>query len=190
MKGVRSFHFNRWIIFFFSTLLSISLFIYWDLIIIAKIIGVITTCVLVIVIRYWLHLIKKKSPSNPRVHLNSNDRYELSKYIIWYGSLKPGNQKIIEHRIGVILSSITINTSCSLNQNQFSDRFSSILISLFLFLDTNVNPSELIMIHEVRVQLEKCAEDKIYLINNNPNEILDIINTYSMSEVLNRLAAF
>ena len=74
------FRFAPWLLGFFVALVAIPFLIYLQLFLVAKILGITVTVTLVVVLRIWLHQLKKQGPGE-RYSLTSNDVFELHSLV-------------------------------------------------------------------------------------------------------------
>ena len=98
----KSFGFIPWLVFFFVALVSIPFFIWFDFLGIAKFVGIAVTVILVVVLRIWLYRLGKLGKA-PRVSLNSNDVYELNRFMPALAALPITEQRAFQHRLCRIL---------------------------------------------------------------------------------------
>ena len=106
--NLKSFGFIPWLIFFFVALVSIPVFIWFDFLWIAKLLGISVTVTLVVVLRIWLYRLGKLGKS-PRVSLNANEVYDLNRFIPALASLPGSEQRAFQHRIGLVMSKVTVS---------------------------------------------------------------------------------
>lgn len=102
-----SFGFRSWLIVFFIALVTIPIFLYNELWLVAKLTGIAVTVTLVIVLRIWLFRLKKQHTTS-RIELTSNDVFELKGFLPAYQSLTLADQKAFQHRLGLLMASVSI----------------------------------------------------------------------------------
>ena len=102
-----SFGFRSWLIVFFIALVTIPIFLYNELWLVAKLTGIGVTVTLVIVLRIWLFRLKKQHTTS-RIELTSNDVFELKGFLPAYQSLTLADQKAFQHRLGLLMASVSI----------------------------------------------------------------------------------
>lgn len=130
--NLKSFGFIPWLIFFFIALVSIPFFIWFDFLGIAKLIGIAVTVSLVMVLRIWLYRLGKLGKPS-RVSLNANDVYELNRFMPILASLPIAEQRAFHHRIGLIMSKVTVNQMDTFTEAQISPKSLAMLgASIFI----------------------------------------------------------
>ncbi len=97
-------YFFGWITALFVLIFSVPLFIYSDLIILAKLSGVLSILVLLVALSFWKQVSRKRNKIKDRVVLTVNEVYWIDKHIFWFKLLSREEQKIIKNRIGIFLS--------------------------------------------------------------------------------------
>ena len=102
-----AFGFRNWLIGFFIALVTIPVLLYFELWVLAKLLGIAVTVTLVIVLRIWLFKLKKQHNTN-RIELNSTDIFELRGFLPAYQSLTVADQKAFRHRLGMLMTSVNI----------------------------------------------------------------------------------
>lgn len=117
----KSFGFIPWLVFFFVALVSIPFFIWFDFLGIAKFVGIAVTVSLVIVLRIWLYRLGKLGKPS-RVSLNANDVYELNRFMPTLAVLPIAEQRAFQHRIGLIMSRVTVNQLAAVSEAQISPK--------------------------------------------------------------------
>jgi hypothetical protein len=128
----KSFGFIPWLVFFFVALVSIPFFIWFDFLGIAKFVGIAVTLSLVVVLRIWLYRLGKLGKA-PRVSLNANDVYELNRIVPALAALPLPEQRAFQHRIGLIMSHITVQHEASVSSINTSPKVLAMVgASLFL----------------------------------------------------------
>ena len=98
--------YSVWLVAFLIALLAIPLLVYSHQIVLAKFMGIGVTVTLVIVLRIWLY--RLKTGSVQRYGFTTNDLYELGLLVPAYNRLSPATQKHFQHRIGLIMGSLTV----------------------------------------------------------------------------------
>ena len=121
-----------WLIFFFIALVSIPICIGFDLLSLAKFIGFAVTASLVVVLRIWLHRLGKLGKPS-RVALNSNDLFELKRIIPALKDIPSSDQIAFQHRIGLLMSQVTVQQDASLGTLDASPKYLA-MVGATLFL--------------------------------------------------------
>ncbi|NBV08097.1 MAG: hypothetical protein EBS09_03190 [Flavobacteriia bacterium] len=140
-----SFRFVPWLIFFFSALISIPVFILLDLVVIAKCVGILTTVILAVMIRFWLHLLRHRNNPKQRIALNQNDTFEILRMMPCFGEFSVSEKKDLLHRVGITLSTMEISDPGSYAQGKISSRNLAIAIGITTCFETtlkDVNSSQ------------------------------------------------
>ena len=108
MKSLRtttfSYYFFGWITILFVLIFSVPLLIYSDLIILAKLSGVLSILVLLVALSFWKQVSRKRNKIKDRVVLTVNELYWIDKHIFWFKLLSREEQTIIKNRIGIFLA--------------------------------------------------------------------------------------
>lgn len=97
-----------WVLLFFVLLSSIPILLYNSGVASAKIVGFIIVIAIVAALWYWRYEIRKNSPRNERIKLNTNDVYWLDKNIPFFNQLSKQDRKIFLDRLGIFLADIQI----------------------------------------------------------------------------------
>lgn len=105
---MKNYSYLLWTLLFLVLLGSIPILLYNNGVGTAKIVGFIALIATVTALWYWRYEIRKKSPRNERIKLNTNDVYWLEKSIPFYAKLSKKDRKIFLDRIGIFLADIQI----------------------------------------------------------------------------------
>ena len=169
----KSFGFIPWLVFFFVALVSIPFFIWFDFLVIAKFVGIAVTVSLVMVLRIWLYRLGKLGKPS-RISLNANDVYELNRFMPTLAALPIAEQRAFHHRIGLIMSKVTVN-------------------QLDVFTEAQISPKSLAMLGAcifILMGLES-KESLTFVLSANDNlEIRDNELTTSFEEAKKALQSF
>lgn len=130
--SAKSFGLVPWLSFFFVALVSIPVCISFDWFALAKFIGFAVTVSLVVVLRIWLHRLGKLGKPS-RVALNSNDLFDLKRIIPALKDMPPSDQIAFQHRIGLLMSQVTVQQDASLGALDASPKYLA-MIGATLFL--------------------------------------------------------
>ena len=180
----KSFGFIPWLVFFFVALVSIPFFIWFDFLGIAKFVGIAVTVSLVIVLRIWLYRLGKLGKPS-RVSLNANDVYELNRIVPALAALPLPEQRAFQHRIGLIMSYITVQHEASVSSINTSPKVLA-MVGASLFLMNGL---------ESRKELTfLLSEDTTLQLSDNQLSIsleaaLDVLSSFSTEKILLALAA-
>lgn len=145
----KGFRFTPWLVVFFVALVAIPCLIYLELYLIAKIVGITITVTLVVVLRVWLHQLKKQGPSE-RYALTANDVYELRHLIPAFKELSVEDQKALQHRIGLFMGVLLIQNPNDLPV-QLSSKNLAICGALFAFMQLD-STKEIVWIIQERAR--------------------------------------
>jgi hypothetical protein len=131
-----SYYFFGWITTLFTLVFSVPLFIYNDLIILAKLCGILSIVVLLIALVFWKQVSRKRNKIKNRVVLTVNELYWIDKNVVWFKLLTREEQKIIENRIGIFLAYVKIEV-------KDNDKNQLLYLALFdvLFFWEEIQPS-------------------------------------------------
>lgn len=97
-----------WTLLFLLLLGSIPIILYNRGVDTARIIGFAVLISIVIALWYWRFEVRKKSPRNERVKLNTNDKFWIERHISFYDKLSKKDKKIFIDRVGIFLADIQI----------------------------------------------------------------------------------
>ena len=103
---IKNYRFPFWLAVFSLLLISIPVFIFSGAFIWAKVSGVILVCSLLIALKYWFAVAKNRNHIVPRVVLNKNDLFDLSRDFKTFSSFSEESKDVIIHRIGILLSKV------------------------------------------------------------------------------------
>jgi hypothetical protein len=111
-----SYRFPLWLTVIFLTLFSVPLFVLMNLILLAKIFGLVSLLVVIIALRVWLRITRLNSNREDRVILNRNVIFDLERNYPFLINLKSNQKKELYHRTGLILAEARF-----ISGNQFLD---------------------------------------------------------------------
>lgn len=180
----KSFGFIPWLVFFFVTLVSIPFFIWFDFLGLAKFVGIAVTVSLVIVLRIWLYRLGKLGKA-PRVSLNANDVYELNRFMPTLAALPLVEQRAFHHRIGLIMSRVTVNQLAAVSEAQISPK-SLAMLGAALFIMNGLETQQdftFLLSENTTVQIK---ENQLSV---SLEGALDLLKTYSTEQILHAIAA-
>ena len=130
---IKNYRFPVWITVFLCLLAAIPVFIVSDLVFLAKICGVLLVVSILIAMNYWFAVAKNRNNIVPRVVLNKNDLFDLSRDFKSFSSMNQEEKTVTLNRIGLLLSRAKF-----INQDyKLLDRRQSIQLA-FLYLVENV----------------------------------------------------
>jgi len=99
-----SYRFPFWLAVIFLCLITVPVSVMTGNISLAKIAGVLTTILLVIAIRFWFSVAKKRNNKIDRIVLNTNDHFDLVRYFPFLKSWNKFDLTVLKDRIGIVLS--------------------------------------------------------------------------------------
>lgn len=105
---MKKYSYLLWILLFLILLASIPVLLKNNGVNTAKIVGFLVVVAIITALWYWRYEIRKKSPRNERIKLNTNDVYWLEKNISFFAKLPKKDRKIFLDRIGIFLADIQI----------------------------------------------------------------------------------
>lgn len=130
----QSFNFRFWLILLAFFLGAIPLLVHFEQIITAKICGALVTVFFVVLVRYWLSILKSQNKTRNRVVFNANDAFELNAHYKWYVSLSKNQQNIILNRVGVTLGNLVVEESYAQSKLVHSKKFMALNMALYIWL--------------------------------------------------------
>jgi hypothetical protein len=178
----KGFRFTAWLIGFFVALVAIPCLIYLDLFLVAKILGITVTVTLVVVLRIWLHQLKKRG-SAERYSLTSNDIFELHSLVPAFKELPTSDQLALQHRIGLIMGTLLIHNPDNVPID-LSPKNLAICGAFYAFMKLD-SPKEVVWF--IRQKAQRSVEGKyLYL---GTEELQDYLRNMSSAELQSRLSA-
>jgi hypothetical protein len=102
------YRFPFWIAVFFCLLSLVPFGILINVIIIAKVAGILATILLIIAIRFWFSVAKNRNNKIDRIVLNTNDVYTLIQLFPILKHWKNSDMQILKDRIGIILANYSL----------------------------------------------------------------------------------
>lgn len=178
----KGFRFTPWLLGFFMALLAIPCLIHFNLFLLAKVLGITVTVTLVVVLRIWLHQLKKRGPAE-RYSLTSNDVFELHSFVPAFKELPATDQLNLQHRIGLIMGSLLIHNPDNL-PIELSPKDLAICGAFYAFMKLE-SPKEVVWF--IRQKAERSVDGKyLYL---GTEELQDYLRKISSEELQSRLAA-
>lgn len=101
------YRFPLWLTIFFLLLILIPILIFFDYLILAKIIGISCLILIIIALRIWLRISRINSEKVERVVLNKNQVFDLHRKYSFLKSLNNSDREILFHRTGLVLAEVT-----------------------------------------------------------------------------------
>lgn len=105
---MKKYSYLLWTLLFLVLLASIPILLYNNGVGVAKIVGFIVIVAIISALWYWRYEVRRKSPRNERIKLNTNDLFWLERNISFYAQLSKVDRKIFLDRIGIFLADIRI----------------------------------------------------------------------------------
>jgi len=178
----KGFRFTPWLIGFFVALVAIPCLIYLNQILVAKILGIMVTLTLVVVLRIWLHQLKKRGPAE-RYSLTSNDVFELHSLVPAFKELTASDQLALQHRIGLIMGTLLIHNPDNLPV-ELSPKNLAICGAFYALMKLD-SPNEVVWF--IRQKAQRSVDGKyLYL---GTEELQDYLRNISPQELQSRLSA-
>jgi hypothetical protein len=134
-KKTLNYRFPIWLTVIFFTLFSIPVLVYFDLLTLAKIFGVVTVVLTSIALRFWMSVAKLKTESVSRVPITKNDIFDLKRIFPYFNQLSSNEQIELQDKIALTLARFRFI-------NEFGEHYSklnSIQIALFIVLTDSIN---------------------------------------------------
>ena len=108
VKSSSKFHFQFWVIFFFVSLVLVSVLLSFHQVVIAKILGVLIVLSISILVRVWLKKVSRVKQRPDSIHIGINEQFWLKEHSEFYRSASVSDRKTIETRVGLFLTKISI----------------------------------------------------------------------------------
>ncbi|MFM7664400.1 MAG: hypothetical protein ACKO68_07715 [Bacteroidota bacterium] len=178
----KGFRFIPWLISFFVALVAIPCLIYLNQFLVAKILGITVTVTLVVVLRIWLHQLKKRG-SAERYSLTSNDIFELHSLVPAFKELPTSDQLALQHRIGLIMGTLLIHNPDDLPV-ELSPKNLAICGSFYAFMNLQ-SPREVVWF--IRQKAQRSVDSKYFYLG--AEELRDYLKNLSAEELQSRLSA-
>lgn len=102
------YRFPFWIAVFFCLLILVPIGILLNVIIVAKVAGILATILLIIAIRFWFSVAKNRNKKIDRIILNTNDVYTLMQLFPTLKHWSKSDMHILKDRIGIILANYSL----------------------------------------------------------------------------------
>ena len=102
------YRFPFWIAVFFCLLSLVPFGILINVIIVAKVAGILSTILLIIAIRFWFSVAKNRNNKIDRIILNTNDVFTLIQLFPMLKHWTNSDMQILKDRIGIILANYSL----------------------------------------------------------------------------------
>ena len=130
------YRFPFWIAVFFCLLILVPIGIMLNVIIVAKVAGILATILLITAIRFWFSVAKNRNKKIDRIILNTNDIFTLMQLFPIFKHWSKSDMHILKDRIGIILANyslvVIINDQPILMTKKEALRFAVFLVFLSL----------------------------------------------------------
>ncbi len=134
-KKTLNYRFPIWLTVIFFTLFSIPVLVYFDLLTLAKIFGVVTVVLTSIALRFWMNVAKHKTETVSRVPITKNDIFDLKRIFPYFNQLSSNEQIELQDKIALTLARFRfVNES-----GEHYSKLNSIQIALFIVLTDSIN---------------------------------------------------
>lgn len=178
----KGFRFTPWLLGFFISLVAIPCLIYLNQFFVAKILGITVTVTLVVVLRIWLHQLKKQGPAE-RYSLTTNDVFELQTLVPAFKALPSADQLALQHRIGLVMGTLIVHNPDNL-PIELSPKNLAICGAFYAFMKME-SPKEVVWF--IRQNAQRTVDGKyLYL---GTDELEDFLRKLSVEELQSRLSA-
>ena len=104
LNEIKNYRFPVWITVFLCLLSAIPICIVFDLVVLAKICGVLLVVSILFAMKYWFAVAKNRNNIVPRVVLNKNDLFDLSRDFNSFSAMNQEDQTVTLNRIGLLLA--------------------------------------------------------------------------------------
>ena len=173
LNEIINYRFPLWITVFLCLLSAIPICIVFDLVVVAKICGVILVVSILFAMKYWFAVSKNRNNIVPRVVLNKNDLFDLSRDFKSFSDLNEEDQRVVLNRIGLLLARAKF-----VNQDhELLERRESIQISYLYIIEHWTDEF-------------KVSGDWIFLLTNTVNDSSQYKFSISISELHNKVANY
>lgn len=108
VKSSSKFHFQYWVIFFFVSLVLVSVLLTFHQVVIAKILGVVIVLTISILVRVWLKKVSRVKQRPDSIHIGINEQFWLKENSEFFRLASISDGKTIETRVGLFLTKISI----------------------------------------------------------------------------------
>jgi hypothetical protein len=132
-----NYRFPLWLTVIFFTLFSIPLFVFFGLLTLAKISGVLTVVLTSIALRYWMRIAKMKSENISRVPITKNDVFDLKRKFPFFNQLSSSKQIEMQDQIGLVLARFRFIDE----SGEHYSKLNSIQIAIYIVLSNPLNLS-------------------------------------------------
>lgn len=134
-KKTLNYRFPIWLTVIFFTLFSIPVLVYFDLLTLAKISGVVTVVLTSIALRFWMSVAKHKTESVSRVPITKNDIFDLKRIFPYFNQLSSNEQIELQDKIALTLARFRFINELG----EHYSKLNSIQIALFIVLTDSIN---------------------------------------------------
>ena len=108
VQSSSKFHFKFWIIFFFVSLVLVSVLLSLHQVLIAKLLGFLIVLSISIMVRVWLRKVSKVKERPDSIYVGINEQFWLKEHSEFYRTSSASDRKIIETRIGLFLTKLSV----------------------------------------------------------------------------------
>lgn len=168
-KNSINYRFPLWLTVIFFTLFSIPLLVFFELLTLAKISGVLTVILTSIALRYWMRVAKLKSENISRVPITKNDIFDLKRKFLYFNQLPTNKQIEIQDQIGLVLARFRFIDEAG----EHYSKSDSIQLALYIVLS---NPSNL-------SNIKNCVIANSVTINDKLNEF-NSVYSFPLKEII------
>jgi hypothetical protein len=169
------YRFPLWIAVFFLLLILVPFGIHMNIILLAKVAGILSTVFLIIAIRFWLTVDKNRNNKIDRIILNANDMFDLLKSFPVLKSWSKSDMQVLKDRIGILLANYSIavvdNDEAKLMSKKDATRFAAFLI--FMSMDRLVGIKKLIRFTVIYEKESSISDSVCYLSKDTINFCLE-----------------
>lgn len=117
-KNLLKYRFPLWLTIFFFLLILVPIFIFSDLLFLAKISGVFCLILVIVALRIWLRISKANSNKVERFVLNNNQIFDLERKYTFLKSLTNSDRQILFHRTGLLMAELDFISEEELNLSE------------------------------------------------------------------------
>ena len=169
------YRFPLWIAVFFLLLILVPFGILMNIILLAKVAGILSTVFLIIAIRFWFAVAKNRNNKIDRIMLNTNDMFDLLKSFPVLKLWSKSDMQVLKDRIGILLANYSIavidNGEAKLMSKKEAIGFAAFLV--FMSVDRLVGIKKLIRFTVINEKESSIIDSVCYLSNDTINFCLE-----------------
>jgi len=169
------YRFPLWISVFFLLLVLVPVGILMNMILLAKLAGILSTIFLIIAIRFWFVVAKNRNNKVDRIMLNANDMFDLLRSFPVLKYWSKSDMQVLKDRIGILLANYTI-TFVDSNEVKLMAKREAILFAAFLIfmsIDHLTGVKDLVRFTVINEKESNITDSVCYVSKNTMNSCLE-----------------